>query len=115
VLLQRFGHDADDSTLHALAQSVGQRAKVIQREKNYFVQHAWRMNCRVAAGQGWPIGLGAVESARRQGQGRFKCCGQFWTPSGLHNLCALTEARHNGHWNGLRNSQVRAVRQMHTA
>jgi hypothetical protein len=50
---------------------------------------------------GWPIGSGTVESACRQRQCRFKRPGQFWTPKGMRHLSALTEARHNHHWDEL--------------
>ncbi|MBI3361167.1 MAG: ISKra4 family transposase, partial [Chloroflexi bacterium] len=45
--------------------------------------------------QGWPIGSGAVESACRQRQCRFKRPGQFWTATGLRHLGGLIEARAN--------------------
>lgn len=76
-------------------------AQIVQREKNYFASHAQRMNYRALAQRGWPIGSGAVESACRQRQCRFKRPGQFWTQTGLRNLCALEEARRNGHWDQL--------------
>jgi hypothetical protein len=87
----------------ALEARRGARGKVIVREKNYFAQHARRMNYQAVARRGWPIGSGAVESACRQRQGRFKRCGQFWTPLGLSNLCALSDALQNGHWDELWN------------
>jgi hypothetical protein len=74
---------------------------VVAREQNYFASHARRMNYRSVHRRGWPIGSGAVESACRQRQGRFKRPGQFWTPTGMRHLSALTEARHNHHWNEL--------------
>jgi len=76
----------------------GQRGKTVRREQNYFASHQARMNYQAVAERGWPIGSGAVESACRQCQCRFKRPGQFWTPEGLRNLCALNEARHNHHW-----------------
>jgi hypothetical protein len=75
--------------------------KVIRREQNYFQNHSGRMNYQEIANRGWPIGSGAVESACRQKQCRFKRCGQFWTREGLRNLCALDEARRNHHWDEL--------------
>jgi hypothetical protein len=79
----------------------GPAGKVIGREQNYFATHAGRMNYQEIAKRGWPIGSGAVESACRQKQCRFKRCGQFWTKEGLRNLCALDEARRNHHWDEL--------------
>lgn len=76
----------------------GEAGEIIRREQNYFAGHARRMNYRSIARRGWPIGSGPVESAGRQTQGRFKRPGQFWTPQGMRHLSALTEARHNHHW-----------------
>ena len=84
-----------------LKQRSGEAGKVIRREQNYFQTHAGRMNYQTAAKRGWPIGSGAVESACRQKQCRFKRCGQFWSKEGLRNLCALDEARRNHHWDEL--------------
>jgi len=79
----------------------GVAGKVIKRERNYFASHAGRMNYQAIARRGWPIGSGAVESACRQKQCRFKRAGQFWTSRGLRHLCALDEARRNHHWDQL--------------
>jgi hypothetical protein len=76
-------------------------AELIEREQNYFATHGCRMNYQSIARRGWPIGSGAVESACRQKQCRFKRPGQFWTPKGLRNLIALDEARRNHHWDHL--------------
>lgn len=79
----------------------GQRGKELRKERNYFAGHAQRMNYQELAKRGWPIGSGAVESACRQSQCRFKRPGQFWIESGLRHLSALEEALHNGHWDQL--------------
>ncbi len=79
----------------------GAAGEVIERERHYFATHAGRMNYQAVARRGWPIGSGAVESACRQKQCRFKRPGQFWTATGLRNLCALDEARRNHHWDEL--------------
>jgi len=81
----------------------GEAGRVIEREQNYFITHAARMNYQEIAKRGWPIGSGSVESACRQKQCRFKRCGQFWTKEGLGKLCALDEARRNRHWDELWN------------
>jgi len=100
----RHGRQAEAlRQIAALKAKRGERAKVIRREKNYFAEHAGRMNYQAVARRGWPIGSGAVESACRQRQGRFKSCGQFWTPAGLRNLCALADTLQNGHWDELWN------------
>jgi hypothetical protein len=77
--------------------------EIIRREQNYFAGHAARLNYRAVAERGWAIGSGPVESACLQRQGRFKRSGQSWTPVGLRHLCALIEARQNGHWDNLWN------------
>ena len=79
----------------------GEAGKVVAREQNYFASHAQRMNYRSVHRRGWPIGSGAVESACRQRQCRFKRPGQFWTAQGMRHLGSLTEARHNNHWDDL--------------
>lgn len=82
----------------------GEKGKIIVEEKGYFERQKRRLNYQSAAAQGWPIGSGAVESACRQKQCRFKRSGQFWTHQGFRTLCALDEARRNGHWDQLWNS-----------
>jgi hypothetical protein len=77
--------------------------RVIKREKAYFAEHSARMAYSKTHRRGWPIGSGPVESACRSRQCRFKRPGQSWTPSGMRNLGALTEARHNHHWDELWN------------
>lgn len=79
----------------------GTAGEILRREQNYFASQAGRMNYQQLARRGWPIASGPVESACRQRQCRFKRPGQFWTPTGLRHLGALTEARHNGHWDEL--------------
>jgi len=111
ALAQRVGplrhqmrHGREQRTLRQIArlkQRRGEAGKVIRREQNYFKTHAGRMNYQAIAKRGWPIGSGAVESACRQKQCRFKRCGQFWSKAGLRNLCALDEARRNRHWDEL--------------
>ncbi|MCW5559015.1 MAG: hypothetical protein KIT22_14445 [Verrucomicrobiae bacterium] len=74
---------------------------LLQREQNYFATNAGRMNYPELAQRGWPIGSGAVESAYRQRQCRFKRPGQFWTSDGLRHLGSLIEGRHNHQWEEL--------------
>jgi Uncharacterised protein family (UPF0236) len=81
----------------------GEAGSIVEREQAYFAGQAQRMNYQEVARRGWPIGSGAVESACRQKQCRFKRPGQFWTPKGLRHLLALDEARRNHHWNHLWN------------
>jgi hypothetical protein len=88
--------------LEGMEPPAGQAGAVVRREQNYLAQHASRMNYREFSQSG-PIGSGAVESACRQRQCRFKRAGQFWTDDGMKHLCALQEARRNDHWEELWN------------
>ncbi|HVR35373.1 MAG TPA: hypothetical protein VMS21_05925 [Methylomirabilota bacterium] len=85
----------------ALPRQRGQWGKVIRAEQDYFAGQAGRMNYAGVAARGWPIGSGAVESACRQKQCRFKRPGQFWSEKGMRHLNALIEARQNDHWDEL--------------
>ena len=102
--LHQLRHGKEKQVLQEVARlkkRSGAAGETIGREQNYFATHAQRMNYREIADKGWPIGSGAVESACRQKQCRFKRCGQFWTKAGLRNLNALVSARHNHHWDAL--------------
>jgi hypothetical protein len=79
----------------------GERGEVVRREANYFQTQVGRMDYRRVSARGWPIGSGAVESACRRKQCRFKRSGQFWTRRGLRHLCALEAARYNDRWDAL--------------
>lgn len=102
--LHQLRHGQEKKVLSELAgmkKKRGAAGEVLAREQNYFATHAARMNYQKIARRGWPIGSGAVESACRQKQCRFKRPGQFWTQKGLRNLIALDEARRNHHWDQL--------------
>jgi len=87
--------------LAGLQAPTGEAGEIVRREQNYFANHAQRMNYQSWSQRDWPIASGPVESACRQKQCRFKRPGQFWTSQGMRNLSALTEARHNHHWEKL--------------
>lgn len=100
----RLRHGEEAAVLQEIAglkTGRGARGKIVRREQNYFASQAGRVAYETLTERGWPIGSGAVESACRQRQCRYKRCGQFWTEPGLRNLCALEEARANGHWQQL--------------
>jgi hypothetical protein len=102
--LHRLRHGQERAVLKAIARLKAPQAEpgeIVRREQNYFAGQAGRMRYERVAARGWPIGSGAVESACRGRQCRYKRPGQFWTASGLRHLCALEEARDNGHWNQL--------------
>jgi hypothetical protein len=103
-LLHQLRHGNEQKALKAIARLLppkGLRGETVRREQNYFAGQGHRMKYQRIAARGWPIGSGAVESACRQRQCRFKRPGQFWTQKGLEHLCALEEARHNHHWEEL--------------
>jgi hypothetical protein len=102
--LHQLRHGEEEKVLGEIAALKSRRGtdgEVIQREKNYFASHAQRMNYQSIARRRWPIGSGAVESACRQKQCRFKRPGQFWTQRGFRHLAALDQARRNHHWEQL--------------
>jgi hypothetical protein len=102
--LHQLRHGKEKKVLAEIAQLKGRKAKagkIMAQEQGYFERQSGRMKYAQAARRGWPIGSGAVESACRQKQCRFKRSGQFWTSSGFRHLCALDEARRNHHWNEL--------------
>jgi hypothetical protein len=102
--LHQLRHGEEQKVLAEIAALKNKRdsgGEVIEREKNYFASHAQRMNYQSIARRGWPIGSGAVESACRQKQCRFKRPGQFWTQRGFNHLAALDQARRNHHWDQL--------------
>jgi hypothetical protein len=102
--LHQMRHGQEQAVLKeisGLKAGPGQAGKTVRKEKNYFAGHAERMNYKEIADRGWPIGSGAVESACRASQCRFKGPGQFWTQKGLRHLSAVEEARNNNHWDEL--------------
>lgn len=102
--LHRLRHGQEARVLREIARLPRRRGaagKILAREQGYFAEHAGRMGYGAAARRGWPLGSGAVESACRQKQCRFKRAGQFWTRLGLRHLAALDEARRNHHWDEL--------------
>jgi hypothetical protein len=102
--LHGLRHGQEQKVLKGLATlkaPCGLAGQIVQKQKNYFTGQAGRMSYQEIADRGWPIGSGAVESACRQSQCRFKRPGQFWTQRGLRNLCSLDDARRNFHWDEL--------------
>jgi len=102
--LHQLRHGQEQKVLREIAglrPRRGEAGQIVQKQQNYFASQAGRMNYQEIADHGWPIGSGAVESACRQSQCRFKRPGQFWTQTGLRNLCALDDARRNEHWDEL--------------
>ena len=96
---------------------MGEEAKV-QTQIEYFEHNAPRMkykeilDARNAVDEGkateqqkqlanHPVGSGAIESACRQYQCRFKRTGQFWTTKGDEALMCLETLWRNGRWHQL--------------
>jgi len=73
----------------------------VERERAYFENHREHIHYEAMAAQGCPNGSGAMESFCSQLQGRFKRCGQFWSPPGMADLLALEVARRNLDWDAL--------------
>ena len=102
--LHQLRHGQEEKALAEIAQLPaprGERGEVVRKQKKYFTGQSQRMNYEERAARGWPIGSGAVESACRQSQCRFKRSGQFWTQRGFRHLNAIDEARRNKHWDEL--------------
>ena len=112
----------DDQTLAVIAsltelkpRLLEAQQKKIQTQIGYFQDNAPRMKykevlqARKACEEGkateqqkqlanHPVGSGAIESACRQYQCRFKRTGQFWTTSGDEALMCLETLWRNGRW-----------------
>jgi hypothetical protein len=73
-------------------------AALVNREAAYFESHRDHLDYQAGADAGEPIGLGAMESACRQYQCRFKRPGQFWSAAGDEALLALETLWRNGGW-----------------
>ena len=109
------GCSLSSTTLHREASRQGQRALALQKadqhrattvqgvvelakEIGYFTTHAHRMNYASGRRKQQPLGSGAIESACRQYQVRFKRSGQFWSLAGDEALLALETLRRNERW-----------------
>lgn len=99
--LHQLRHGQEKKVLRDIARLPrprGEAGEIVRKQQAYFASQGRRMNYQEISQRGWPIGSGAVESACRQSQGRFKRSGQFWTAQGFRHLSAIDEARRNGHW-----------------
>jgi hypothetical protein len=107
-LLSRLKHGEETGVMQTLddlpAWCAAQRLAVpptVAREQAYFENHREHIHYAAMAAQGCPNGSGAMESFCAQLQGRFKRCGQFWSPPGLADFLALDVARRNFDWDAL--------------
>lgn len=76
----------------------GAAAQEVAKEVSYFQGHQDRMDYRAGRRRGEPIGSGAVESACRQAQCRFKRPGQYWSQKGDEALLCLETFWRNKRW-----------------
>lgn len=68
------------------------------KQINYLREHQERMDYRAGSRHGEPIGSGAIESACRQAQCRFKRPGQYWSQQGDEALLCLETFWRNNRW-----------------
>lgn len=101
-LLDQLRHGQEHKVLGALEdlkKTVRRKHReLVEREAAYFQSHRERFGYEAGASAGEPIGSGAMESACRQYQCRFKRPGQFWTTQGDEALLALETLWRNGRW-----------------
>jgi len=121
-LLQQIRDDQTVAVIAALTELKPRlqeaQGKKVQTQIEYFEHNAPRMkytavlDARIAGGDGrateeqkhlanHPVGSGAIESACRQYQCRFKRTGQFWTTAGDEALMCLETLWRNGRWHEL--------------
>lgn len=65
---------------------------------NYYTTHLKRMQYKIFKERGFLIGSGAIESAHRVYQQRFKLSGQHWTKQGLQQTMQLKSAYLSNRW-----------------
>jgi hypothetical protein len=121
-LLQQFRDDQTVAVIASLTELkprlLEAQQKKLQTQIEYFEHNAPRMKykevleARKACEEGkateqqkqlanHPVGSGAIESACRQYQCRFKRTGQFWTTAGDEALMCLETLWRNGRWDQL--------------
>lgn len=72
--------------------------ETVERENRYFQNHAAHLDYRDREQRGEPLGSGAIESACKQFQHRFKRCGQFWSETWDEGLLELKARQLSGRW-----------------
>jgi hypothetical protein len=104
-LLHQLRHGEEDAVLQKLNQTLRRARRTaspylaaLERETHYFQNHRDHLHYAAREQEGAPIGSGAMESACRQFQTRFKGAGKFWSESGKRNLAALDIAQRNHEW-----------------
>ena len=74
---------------------------VVEREWQYLETHRDHIHYATFEESEYPLGSGAMESACRQFQTRFKRSGQFWTQAGDEKVLCLCTYRMSGRWTEL--------------
>lgn len=102
-LVQQLKHQSAIKVIHQLeeiaeALPAGAAALEVEKGVNYFREHQNRMDYRAGSRCGEPIGSGAIESACRQTQCRFKRPGQYWSQQGDEALLCLETFWRNDRW-----------------
>jgi hypothetical protein len=104
-LLHQLRHGEENAVLRKLERMLAQARRnnaptfgALERTTHYFENHRDHLHYAAREQEGAPIGSGAMESACRQFQTRFKGAGKFWSESGKRNLAALDVAQRNHEW-----------------
>lgn len=101
--LRHGDHDRVIKTLSDLA-NISKELPIsedIEREWKYFESHRDHIDYEAKSSRGEPIGSGAMESACKQYQMRFKRPGQFWNVETEEGLLELVNRRYNCLWHTL--------------
>lgn len=105
-LLHQLRHGGEDRVLKTLSDlsEISRELPIhndIERERKYFDSHRAHLDYRRKSRRGEPIGSGAMESACKQYQLRFKRPGQFWNTATEEGLLELVNRRKNDRWKTL--------------
>jgi hypothetical protein len=106
-LRHQLRHGGEAGVLESLADLKGligddeEASATLRRETEYFSRHRDHIAYRAKAQGGEPIGSGAIESACKQYQVRFKRGGQFWGRNWDEGLLELKSRQLAGRWDSL--------------
>lgn len=89
-----------EEVVQAIRNLKGQEKTKQKKENliNYYTKNLKRMQYKLFRDKGLLIGSGAIESAHRVYQGRFKLSGQHWTKNGLQKTIQLKSAFESNQW-----------------
>lgn len=105
-LLSQLRHGGEERVLKTLSDWSDITREIpahsdVKRESEYFESHRDHLDYEAKSNRGEPIGSGAMESACKQYQLRFKRPGQFWEKETEEGLLELVNRRKNGRWDTL--------------